>query len=211
MKILFWIKKQFSKGTFPDVYIQSPSYIRSNVEIGRYTYIMSNSNIYSNVRIGRYCSIAPNVLIGATSHPVNWLSSHIFQIERPTYFKGGGNIKTKRYIPTKAFKGTTIGNDVWLGANCIIMQGVTVGDGAIIGAGAVVTKDIPPYAIAVGVPAKVVKYRFDEQQIKLLQKLEWWNLNYEELDGIEFDNINMAIKQLQDRLLISSNTREHIG
>ena len=93
MKILFWIKKQFSKGTFPDVYIQSPSYIRSNVEIGRYTYIMSNSNIYSNVRIGRYCSIAPNVLIGATSHPVNWLSSHIFQIERPTYFKGGAILK----------------------------------------------------------------------------------------------------------------------
>jgi serine acetyltransferase len=69
----------------------------------------------------------------------------------------------------------TIGNDVWIGAKSTIMSGVKIGHGAVIGSGSVVAKDVPPYAIVVGNPAKVIKYRFDEQQIKDLQNIAWWN------------------------------------
>ncbi|MGN1275552.1 MAG: CatB-related O-acetyltransferase, partial [Floccifex sp.] len=72
---------------------------------------------------------------------------------------------------------TVIGNDVWIGNNVTILAGVSVGDGAVLAAGAVVTKDVPPYAIVGGVPAKILRFRFDDGTIKELQKLEWWNKN----------------------------------
>jgi tetrahydrodipicolinate N-succinyltransferase len=72
---------------------------------------------------------------------------------------------------------TFIGNDVWVAANSVILKGISVGNGAIIGAGAVVTKDVPPYAIVVGNPARVIKYRFDQETVEFLQKTEWWNLS----------------------------------
>ena len=80
---------------------------------------------------------------------------------------------------------TTIGNDVFIGANVTVLDGVNISDGAVIGAGAVVTKDIPPYAIALGIPAKVVKYRFDEAIIKSLLEKQWWNGTEEDLRKVE--------------------------
>ena len=80
---------------------------------------------------------------------------------------------------------STIGNDVFIGANVTVLDGVKIGDGAVIGAGAVVTKDIPPYGIAVGVPARVVKYRFDDSVVRRLQQKEWWNGSAEDIKRVE--------------------------
>jgi acetyltransferase-like isoleucine patch superfamily enzyme len=88
-------------------------------------------------------------------------------------------------------KQTTIGNDVFIGANVTIIDGVAIGDGAVIGAGAVVVKDIPPYAVAVGVPAKVIKYRFDHDIIDKLLKLQWWSWSDEELHKVADKEFNV--------------------
>ena len=142
--------------------------VAENSVIGHYSYIGEYTKIDRCVTIGRYCSIANNVLIGATIHPTNWLSTSPFQYDKwlePDCNKCDWTIA----------RPTSIGNDVWIGANAIIQSGVSIGNGAIIGSGAVVTKDVPPYAIVIGVPAKVLRYRFSQKIIKKLQKLEWWN------------------------------------
>lgn len=83
------------------------------------------------------------------------------------------------------------------GADVIILSGLTIGDGAIIGAGSVVTKNIPPYAIAVGAPARVIKYRFEQDIITELLKLKWWEFSYQDLQNVDFDNIYTAIEQIK--------------
>jgi acetyltransferase-like isoleucine patch superfamily enzyme len=94
-------------------------------------------------------------------------------------------------------KQTIIGNDVFIGANVTVLDGVRIADGAVVGAGAVVVDDIPPYAVAVGVPAKVVKYRFDEATIKALLEKQWWNGSEEELKRIEHDfwDVEVILKE----------------
>ncbi len=95
-------------------------------------------------------------------------------------------------------KQTHIGNDVYIGANVFVLDGVTIGDGAVVGAGAVVVHDVPPYAVVVGVPAKVVKYRFDEDTIKKLLSKQWWNLPEPELTKVRdnFWNVRKFIDSL---------------
>ena len=94
-------------------------------------------------------------------------------------------------------KEIAIGNDVFIGANVTILDGITIGDGAIIGAGAVVSKDIPAYAIAVGCPIKIKKYRFNDDQIAALKRIQWWNFEAEQLQDVErmFWNIDEFIKK----------------
>ncbi len=143
----------------------------SNVEIGAYSYISPKTDIHY-ASIGRYCSIGDNVNMRGSEHPKSWLSSHPFPYT---------NLYTasRSYSPALTFDGyskrSNIGHDVWIGSQAIILPGVKIGTGAIIGAGAVVAKDIPPYAIAVGNPAKVVKYRFKQALIDRLLQSEWWN------------------------------------
>ena len=139
-----------------------------NVIVGDYSYIAKNSNI-SNCTIGKFCSIGPNFCCGLGIHPTNGISTH------PMFYKG----KVEEY------KHVTIGNDVFIGANVTVLDGVKIADGAIIGAGAVVVEDIPPYAVAVGVPAKVIKYRFDGSTIKQLLAIEWWNWDDDQLKKVE--------------------------
>lgn len=145
--------------------------------IGRYTYTCYDDEIV-NCEIGQFCSISDDVIIGGAEHPINWVStSPVFQ-----------NVKhsgPKKRFAKHEFDGilrTVIGNDVWIGKRAIIKAGVKIGDGAVVGAGAVVTKDVPPYAIVAGVPAKIIKYRFDEDTIAQLLKTKWWNLSDEELE-----------------------------
>lgn len=138
-------------------------------QLGDYSYI-SQQSLVNNTIIQKFTSIAPGCYIGLWEHDTE-VSTHSFYLyEHSGHFvKGYTNYK-------KDFLKTYIGNDVWIGANTVILKGITIGNGAIIGAGSVVTKSIPPYAIAVGNPAKILKYRYTKNEISWLEKLQWWNL-----------------------------------
>lgn len=164
-------------GRYTKVY---PPFFIHYVKVGDYSYIAKNSHI-SNCEIGKFCSIGPNFSCGMGSHPLNGIStSPMFY---STAKQNGLSLCEKNTFHEQ--KLTTIDNDVFIGANVTVLDGVHISDGAVIGAGAVVTKDIPPYAIAVGVPAKVIKYRFDNEIIKGLLERRWWDDPDERLQVIE--------------------------
>lgn len=137
------------------------------LSIGAFSYTQGGA--FVNCQIGRYCSFAEEIVIGATKHPVDWLSTAPFQYREDPWgwFSYGVSKKFtdrsgRRVLTFDNSPKTIIGHDVWIGRKAIIMPGVKVGNGAIIGAGAVVTKDVPDYAIVAGVPAKIIKYRFPD-------------------------------------------------
>lgn len=152
----------------------------SQTKIGDYTYISQNAHI-SYTNIGKFCSIGPNLVCGWGIHPTNGISTApMFYSSRK---QNGYTLCQESKIEERKY--ITIGNDVFIGANVTILDGVTIGDGAIIGAGAVVSKDIPPYAIAVGCPIQIKKYRFNEDIIKELLAIQWWNLPEKYLSLVE--------------------------
>ncbi|MGQ9445250.1 CatB-related O-acetyltransferase [[Pasteurella] aerogenes] len=163
----------------------------ANVILGDYSSIGRYSKVVHS-EIGKFCSISWDVTVNAISHPLNHLSTHAFP-----YVPQVGHFVEKR---TQEYHKVYIGNDVWIGANSIIMPGVHIGDGAVVGANAVVTKDVPPYAIVAGVPAKIIKYRFSEDMITRLLELKWWNFSDEILkSNISFFQKNISEDEL-DRL-----------
>ena len=171
--------------------IYKPSHIYYS-KIGDYTYISKNASI-SRVHIGKFCSIGPNLLCGWGNHPTNGIStSPMFYSTRR---QNGVSLSSSDKFEER--KIITIGNDVYIGANVTILDGIKIGDGAIIGAGAVVSKDIPDYAIAVGNPIKIIKYRFNEDQISALKRIQWWNFEEDKLQDVEkmFFNIDEFIKK----------------
>jgi acetyltransferase-like isoleucine patch superfamily enzyme len=171
-------------------------------QIGKYTFIGPNSNIINSV-IGSFCSISKNVTIGTATHPISFFSTN------PIFYSksnGTGSSWTKKDLFQDQSPSNRIGNDVWIGMNATILGGITVGDGAIIGAHALVTKDVPPYSVVGGVPAKFIKPRFDEKIVEQLLLLKWWNLpvsflenNYilfaQNLDQSIIDEINSRIRK----------------
>ena len=137
-------------------------------ELGAYSYISQNSIVNKTI-VGRFCSIGHGTYVGLWEHNMSVTTHSFYLYETSGNFVKGYKSFDKCAIPS------FIGSDVWLGANSVILKGCTIGDGAIVGAGSVVTRDVPPYGIAVGNPAKVVKYRFPPEDIAFMTNLKWWN------------------------------------
>lgn len=149
-----------------------------NCHIGYGTYVIGENGYIHDCRIGRFCSIASNCHIGLGNHTLNMVStSPLFSSAHsmlPDNFLQESIDVGERTVGDTGYK-VIIGNDVWLGYNVCVKEGVAIGDGAVIGAKSLVTRDIPPYAVAVGIPAKVIRYRFTQEQIEKLLEIKWWD------------------------------------
>jgi acetyltransferase-like isoleucine patch superfamily enzyme len=143
----------------------------TNCIVGDFTYIQENSRLHST-KIGKFTAIGPGVRVGMGNHP-----SQKFVTIHPMFYSDTNllpvTFASESYFPES--KDSSIGNDVWIGAHALIMDGVVIGDGAIVAAGAVVTENVLPYSIVGGVPARFIKYRFAADQIEYLLEFMWWN------------------------------------
>ena len=167
----------------------------SDVFIGRRTYLESLCLLAPRVLIGRFCSFANFTHIGASQHPMEHLSTGL--LPESTFYPAEEK-RSESAASDDEF--TIIGCDVWIGAGAGVLggKGIRVGHGACIGAGTIVTRDVPPYAVVVGNPARIVKSRFDDETVADLLRLKWWTLPDEVLAGLPFKDIRACIEALED-------------
>lgn len=198
----------FSKDCYFDLETEFEGYNsvkwRSEIKnsiIGKNSYV-ANDTTLDNVKIGRFSCIGPYVKNVVGNHP-----SKEFVSIHPAFFSTSP-VTRNTYVQTQKFEEYSktsngfymeVGNDVWIGSTVTFIGNVTVGDGAIVAAGSVVTKDVPPYAIVGGIPAKIIRYRFNEEEIAFLQKEQWWNWEDSKLKkhSDEFDSIRKLMLKLK--------------
>jgi acetyltransferase-like isoleucine patch superfamily enzyme len=165
------------------------------VRMGDFSYVSGNSNL-NNVNVGNFCSIGQHVRVGLSPHP-----SRIFVSTYPAFYSNDNEGCPKNFREDKIFDDsvpkTEIASDVWIGFNVIIPGGITIGTGAIVAAGSVVVKDIPPFAVVGGNPAQIIRYRFSEEQISLLQESKWWDWPIEKIHQHldDFSDVEKFLKQ----------------
>lgn len=184
-KIFYFYINRFEGGQFYSTTLRKIFKETWDIDVGIGSYGCFTDGFRPHVRIGNYCSIAPGVQRLVGNHPIQNISTYpIF------YNKDFGALSETHYKETHL----KIGNDVWIGVNVIVTGGVkSIGNGAIIGAGAVVTKDVAPYSIVAGVPAKVIGRRFSDELIDKIESSEWWNLTPDKLGAyVEFANNPLA-------------------
>ena len=182
--------------------------VLSNVRLGFGSYV-SNAGDLSNVKIGRYCAIGPEVKMVLGRHPVDGKHAAL----HPAFYSASGAMGFT-YVP-KGEPGSfeeaiffnkesqiqvIIGNDVWIGQDVRILEGVTIGDGAVIAAGSIVTKDIEPYGVYAGVPAKKIKSRFDKEIAEKLLQYKWWEKDEAWIHSniTAFEDVEQLIRALEE-------------
>lgn len=173
--------------------IKAGSVIANSI-IGDFSYLAGYNQV-DYAKIGKFCSLATFVRINPGNHPsYTRVAQHHFTY-RSALFGMGEN--DAAFFDWRKEHFVTIGNDVWIGHNAVIMAGVTVGNGAVIGTGAIVTKDVEPYAVMVGVPAKKIKMRFSADIVAKLEKSAWWDWDYEVLKErlADFKNIDLFLEK----------------
>lgn len=182
-----------------------------NCEIGKYSYISSNTKLF-HTKIGRYCSVADNVITCLGNHPTSVFVSTFPSFYYDTtsqlgysFHRGDALFDIRKFPQGEDKYQVVVGNDVWIGSHVLIVPGVRIGDGAIIAAGSVVSKDVEPYSIVGGVPAKIIKFRFTEQQISKLLATKWWNLPDNKVKEIyfRFQNIDSFFSDEENIINIS--------
>ncbi|MFT8313707.1 MAG: DapH/DapD/GlmU-related protein [Clostridium sp.] len=162
-----------------------------NVTLSDYSYT-GQFCFLQNVEVGKFTNIAAMVRIGPTNHPMERPSLHHFTYRRKMY--GFDDKDDKEFFENRKSHKVYIGNDAWIGHNAIIMPGVTIGNGAIVGSGAIVTKDVAPYTIVAGVPAKIIRKRFNDDIIYKLESIKWWNWCHKKIK----ENFNDFLLNIDD-------------
>lgn len=166
------------------------------VEMGDYSYIMQDGAVWC-ATIGKFANIAASVRINATNHPTWRPTLHHFTYRAADYFDGAEN--DHDFFSWRRDNRVTIGHDVWIGHGATVLPGVTVGDGAVIGAGAVVSRDVAPYTIVGGVPAKLIRERFPRSVAERMQALAWWDWGHDRLFGALEDFRHMDAEQFIEK------------
>ena len=156
------------------VSIRAGSEVGPNVSIGDYSYISGPRSYVEAASIGKFCSIARQTTIGVSGHDYTKVTTHPFIIDPAYKFVTSAVTESQKPPPV-------IGHDVWIGMNCVVHRGVSIGHGAVVASDAVVTRDVEPYSIVGGNPARHLKYRFSSEVIEALLKIEWWNWDEDRL------------------------------
>ena len=193
----------------PPVRIHGTLTVRSDTHVGGFTEFGKLVEIQS-ADVGRYGEIGPGCLLGAISHPTRWLSVSAFQYRSSTWSWHPSADAVETLDPSAdgrtSFRGArgeepaVIGNDVHLGANVVVLKGVHIGDGCVVAAGAVVTRALPPYSVAAGLPARVLRRRLPDDVVADLLELRWWRFSPNQLSGVPFDDPRAAAEEVRRRV-----------
>lgn len=182
------------------------------LNIGAFSYFGEGSSMLFHIsKLGRFCAIGPQVKTGLVEHSVSSLSSHpMFSWKMDDWEESNGLYEDREFISSLHRKKESannkkdrieIGNDVWIGTGSYVSRGVKIGDGAVIAAGSVVTKDVPPYTIVGGVPAKPIRQRFSDEAVERLLSLRWWDYGPLILKNIDITEIGSALDEIENRIL----------
>jgi len=162
-------------------------------DLGRYVGV-SYFSYLADTCTGNYCTFGSRISVGAFSHPTNFLTVHEVGYRNTVESYGETMLASDSpgYLEARSVK-TEIGNDVWVGDNSVILKGVKIGNGAIVAAGSIVTKDVAPYSIVGGNPARIIRMRFSDDIVEKIQATKWWEHSMKELEGVPFENIDLSL------------------